>query len=208
MCRTVPGTDYREESPSAHKERLQLRSSGTGKENFESVKVLPIWCVGFFLLCAAAVTLFGFLRDWILPKAIAVATPKEVAAAARSGTMGEHSLQQGQTSSDQGQQQGTDSAAAAGTSTSNRQQQLLLEGELRDIRQLLWGPSIRPEVFRRWSQGFDFSQHEPSALVQHDGGPCCVIAPVQAYLLKILLMETPGHSFSDVSRYGFWGEGV
>ncbi|EAT35556.1 AAEL012281-PA, partial [Aedes aegypti] len=75
-------------------------------------------------------------------------------------------------------------------------------GELRDIRQLLWGPSIRPEVFRRWSQGFDFSQHEPSALVQHDGGPCCVIAPVQAYLLKILLMETPGHSFSDVSRYG------
>lgn len=70
---------------------------------------------------------------------------------------------------------------------------------MRDIRQLLWGPSIRPEVFRRWSQGFDFSQHEPSALVQHDGGPCCVIAPVQAYLLKILLMETPGHSFSDLT---------
>lgn len=40
---------------------------------------------------------------------------------------------------------------------------------------------------------------EPSALVQRQGGPCAVIAPVQAFLLKILLIETPGHSFADVN---------
>lgn len=48
--------------------------------------------------------------------------------------------------------------------------------------------------------GFEFSQDEPSALIQKEGGPCGVIAPVQAFLLKILLMDTPGHSFSDVMR--------
>lgn len=108
--------------------------------------------------------------------------------------MGEHSLQQpqqGQASDQPGE------AATAGTSSGGSQQ--LLQGELREIRMLLWGSTIRQEVFRRWSQGFEFSECEPSALVQRDGGPCCVIAPVQAYLLKILLMETPGHSFSDVS---------
>lgn len=34
--------------------------------------------------------------------------------------------------------------------------------------------------------------------MQREGGPCAVIAPVQAFLLKILLMETPGHSYNDV----------
>uniref|UniRef100_A0A8W7PZ06 Ubiquitin carboxyl-terminal hydrolase MINDY n=1 Tax=Anopheles coluzzii TaxID=1518534 RepID=A0A8W7PZ06_ANOCL len=63
------------------------------------------------------------------------------------------------------------------------------------IASLLWGGKIKPDVFRRWLQGFSFSDCEPSALVQRDGGPCCVIAPVQAYLLKILLAESPAHSF-------------
>lgn len=102
--------------------------------------------------------------------------------------MGEHSLQ-GQSGEPQ------QAADAAGSS---RQQQQGVQ-DLREICQLLWGSSIRQEVFRRWSQGFEFSACEPSALVQRDGGPCCVIAPVQAYLLKILLMETPGHSFSDLT---------
>lgn len=47
--------------------------------------------------------------------------------------------------------------------------------------------------------GFEFSDAEPSALLQKQGGPCGVIAPVQAFLLKILLMETPGYNISDVS---------
>jgi ubiquitin carboxyl-terminal hydrolase MINDY-3/4 len=46
--------------------------------------------------------------------------------------------------------------------------------------------------------GFQFSEIEPSALVQREGGPCAVICPVQAFLLKILLMDTPAHSFKDV----------
>lgn len=147
---------------------------------------------------------FGFLRDWILPKAITLETIRKRTVndggTATTTTMGEHSLQQqqqGQTSGDQQQAQQGGEGVAAGTSSAQGGQ--LLQGELRDIRALLWGDVIRPEVFRRWSQGFDFSQYEPSALVQHDGGPCCVIAPVQAYLLKILLMETPGHSFSDLT---------
>uniref|UniRef100_A0A182N0L0 Ubiquitin carboxyl-terminal hydrolase MINDY n=1 Tax=Anopheles dirus TaxID=7168 RepID=A0A182N0L0_9DIPT len=64
---------------------------------------------------------------------------------------------------------------------------------------LLWGSKIKPDVFRRWLQGFSFSEHEPSALVQRDGGPCCVIAPVQAYLLKILLTETSEPGFRDLT---------
>ena len=35
--------------------------------------------------------------------------------------------------------------------------------------------------------GFIFSSKEPTALVQLHGGPCAVIAPIQAYLLKDLL---------------------
>ncbi|XP_052899946.1 ubiquitin carboxyl-terminal hydrolase MINDY-3 homolog [Anopheles moucheti] len=64
---------------------------------------------------------------------------------------------------------------------------------------LLWGEKIKHDVFRRWLQGFSFSDFEPSALVQRDGGPCCVIAPVQAYLLKILLMESPEHGFNELT---------
>lgn len=48
--------------------------------------------------------------------------------------------------------------------------------------------------------GFEFSDVEPSALVQRQGGPCAVIAPVQAFLLKTIIMETHGHSLGDVSE--------
>ncbi|XP_018782861.1 PREDICTED: ubiquitin carboxyl-terminal hydrolase FAM188A homolog isoform X1 [Bactrocera latifrons] len=72
--------------------------------------------------------------------------------------------------------------------------------ELQEIRKLLWGPNIRVDVFRRWSQGFEFSDTEPSALVQKEGGPCAVIAPVQANLLKILIMDTPGHFLKDLTQ--------
>lgn len=34
-----------------------------------------------------------------------------------------------------------------------------------------------------------------------EGGPCGIIAPVQAFLLKILVMETPGYNISDVRNY-------
>jgi len=38
--------------------------------------------------------------------------------------------------------------------------------------------------------GFYFSLDEPTALVQREGGPCAVIAPVQAFILKQLLLES------------------
>lgn len=72
--------------------------------------------------------------------------------------------------------------------------------ELNEICKLLWGNSIKEDVFTRWSQGFEFSHVEPSALIQKQGGPCAVIAPLQAFLLKILLIETPGHNLSDVRK--------
>lgn len=39
--------------------------------------------------------------------------------------------------------------------------------------------------------GFTFSSAEPTALIQLHGGPCAVIAPVQAYLLKNAIYTTP-----------------
>jgi hypothetical protein len=32
--------------------------------------------------------------------------------------------------------------------------------------------------------GFCFSEDEPTALVQFEGGPCAVLAPMQAYIIK------------------------
>lgn len=55
---------------------------------------------------------------------------------------------------------------------------------LNDLKKLVWGAQLRADVFDRWSQGFVFSESESTALVQHEGGPCAVIAPVQAFLLK------------------------
>ncbi|GBP77395.1 Ubiquitin carboxyl-terminal hydrolase MINDY-3 homolog [Eumeta japonica] len=74
-----------------------------------------------------------------------------------------------------------------------------LEQELSSTRQLLWGANVKEDVFRRWAQGFQFSADEPSALIQQEGGPCAAIAPVQGFLLKILLSETPGHCFQDLT---------
>ena len=42
-----------------------------------------------------------------------------------------------------------------------------------------------------------FSEEEPTALVQKEGGPCAVIAPIQAFLLKNIL-------FLDSHKKGDW----
>lgn len=139
--------------------------------------------MGLFLLCLCCAATFGFLRRRAWIPAIRDGRPRTTTTTETKTLveMGEHGV------ADQPED-------AAGTTSSQGQQE-----QIREICQLLWGSSIRQEVFRRWSQGFEFSASEPAALVQRDGGPCCVIAPVQAYLLKILLMETPGHSFSDLT---------
>ncbi|KAH8303455.1 hypothetical protein KR059_011445 [Drosophila kikkawai] len=104
-----------------------------------------------------------------------------------------------------GGQSGSEGAGASSAQKTQQQQpsppQLNANDmrEMRDIKQLLWGDNVREDVFRRWSQGFEFSDAEPSALVQKQGGPCAVIAPVQAYLLKIIIMEMPGVKLSEIS---------
>ncbi|XP_048579298.1 ubiquitin carboxyl-terminal hydrolase MINDY-3 [Nematostella vectensis] len=56
-----------------------------------------------------------------------------------------------------------------------------------DLSCFVWGSDLNEDNFKRWSQGFVFSQDEPSALVQLEGGPCAVIASVQAHLIKNVL---------------------
>lgn len=95
--------------------------------------------------------------------------------------------------------------------------------ELRNLVSILWGDSANYQtVFTRWSQGFQFSEEENSALVQNAGGtvlssdlinlhiiiltinfsgPCSVLASVQAYMLKHLILELPAsHQFKDLTE--------
>lgn len=45
--------------------------------------------------------------------------------------------------------------------------------------------------------GFYFSTSEQSALEQTEGGPCAIIAPVEAFILKNLLLEYKDLSFRE-----------
>lgn len=45
-----------------------------------------------------------------------------------------------------------------------------MDSNIGQVSSLLWGPSIKNEVFERWSQGFIFSAYEKTALVQIQGG--------------------------------------
>lgn len=47
--------------------------------------------------------------------------------------------------------------------------------------------------------GFVFSEEETTALIQLEGGPCAVIAPVQAFLLKNALFTSRSKTSSDFS---------
>uniref|UniRef100_A0A8C5C9V2 Ubiquitin carboxyl-terminal hydrolase MINDY n=1 Tax=Gadus morhua TaxID=8049 RepID=A0A8C5C9V2_GADMO len=53
----------------------------------------------------------------------------------------------------------------------------------KEVVDLVWGRptsgGVSASIFRRWTQGFLFSENEHSALEQFEGGPCAVIAPVQ-----------------------------
>uniref|UniRef100_A0A8C7XLK2 Ubiquitin carboxyl-terminal hydrolase MINDY n=1 Tax=Oryzias sinensis TaxID=183150 RepID=A0A8C7XLK2_9TELE len=63
----------------------------------------------------------------------------------------------------------------------------------KEVVDLVWGRTsdggVSASIFRRWTQGFVFSEYEPTALEQFEGGPCAVIAPVQAFLLKNILFN-------------------
>jgi len=55
------------------------------------------------------------------------------------------------------------------------------------IKSLVFGGGVKQTVLDRWLQPFTFSSQEPAALVQGAGGPCAVLAPLQAFLLKASL---------------------
>uniref|UniRef100_D6RG90 Ubiquitin carboxyl-terminal hydrolase MINDY n=1 Tax=Mus musculus TaxID=10090 RepID=D6RG90_MOUSE len=73
----------------------------------------------------------------------------------------------------------------------------------KELLELVWGtkssPGLSDTIFCRWTQGFVFSESEGSALEQFEGGPCAVIAPVQAFLLKKLLFSSEKSSWRDCS---------
>ncbi|XP_008194678.1 ubiquitin carboxyl-terminal hydrolase MINDY-3 homolog isoform X2 [Tribolium castaneum] len=71
--------------------------------------------------------------------------------------------------------------------------------DLSNIKRLLWSTDIKADIFRRWSQGFYFSASEPTALEQAEGGPCAIIAPVQAFILKNLLLKYKDLSFREMA---------
>ncbi|KAL7745817.1 hypothetical protein ACLKA6_010010 [Drosophila palustris] len=135
------------------------------------------------------------------PKSASATASMTLASTALESTGGQHQQQQQHQRQVELSMESDSAAPSTGPAAAGRQQQhqqQLLHfhdsdmRELREIKQLLWGDSVREDVFRRWSQGFEFSDVEPSALVQKQGGPCAVIAPVQAYLLKIIIMDMPG----------------
>lgn len=71
---------------------------------------------------------------------------------------------------------------------------------LSDVKDLLWGNDLKDEVFLRWMQGFEFSKDETTALIQYEGGPCAVIAPVQGFIIKnALYSESPIEDLSQVT---------
>lgn len=49
-------------------------------------------------------------------------------------------------------------------------------------------------------KGFQFSVDEKSALEQIEGGPCAVIAPLQAFIIKNMLCECEGPEFVNNVR--------
>nr|XP_008509241.1 PREDICTED: protein FAM188A isoform X2 [Equus przewalskii] len=74
----------------------------------------------------------------------------------------------------------------------------------KELMELVWGtkssPGLSDTIFCRWTQGFVFSESEGSALEQFEGGPCAVIAPVQAFLLKKLLFSSEKSSWRDCAE--------
>uniref|UniRef100_A0A8C9RJD9 Ubiquitin carboxyl-terminal hydrolase MINDY n=1 Tax=Scleropages formosus TaxID=113540 RepID=A0A8C9RJD9_SCLFO len=73
----------------------------------------------------------------------------------------------------------------------------------KELVELVWGRpasgAMTESLFRRWTQGFLFSESESTALEQLEGGPCAVIAPVQAFLLKNVLFNYEGSNWREIS---------
>ncbi|KAJ8609249.1 hypothetical protein CTAYLR_008068 [Chrysophaeum taylorii] len=70
------------------------------------------------------------------------------------------------------------------------QSEMISEREAISLRTLLLGDSSRTQMPAAWKhQGLTFSKDVPFGLLQHDGGPCGVIAVAQAHLVDELLED-------------------
>jgi len=63
------------------------------------------------------------------------------------------------------------------------------EIDWQSVKTLVFGEGVKESVFERWLQPFTFSTKEPTALLQNAGGPCAVLAPIQAFILKRCLQN-------------------
>ncbi|XP_035607210.1 ubiquitin carboxyl-terminal hydrolase MINDY-3 [Oncorhynchus keta] len=78
-------------------------------------------------------------------------------------------------------------------------------GELnKEVVDLVWerpgSNGVSASLFRRWTQGMVFSETEHTALEQFEGGPCAVIAPVQAFLLKNILFNRESSNWRRITE--------
>ncbi|CAH0753807.1 unnamed protein product [Bemisia tabaci] len=62
------------------------------------------------------------------------------------------------------------------------------------------GTIVRTEspIYGFLMHGFNFSPDEPTALIQWEGGPCAVLAPVQAFILKSLVNSPSASNWQQV----------
>ncbi|KAL4465909.1 hypothetical protein ABPG74_004146 [Tetrahymena malaccensis] len=58
------------------------------------------------------------------------------------------------------------------------------------MRNLLFGNSQKQYLPKSWAQGFIINEQDIFGLVQKEGGPCGVIAVVQAYYIKYILLQS------------------
>ncbi|GAB2212931.1 hypothetical protein Drorol1_Dr00020937 [Drosera rotundifolia] len=92
----------------------------------------------------------------------------------------------------------------------------LSEDEANKLFTMVFGGSLSKEILAQWSnQGIRFSPDPETSmgLVQHEGGPCGVLAAIQAFVLKYLLFVTEDLSSLEsrksqgfASRTTFTGE--
>jgi hypothetical protein len=80
------------------------------------------------------------------------------------------------------------------------------------IHKVIWGSENKfttdgsNKVVNQWLEAhLEWSDHEPFALVQRQGGPCSVLAPLQAYIISILKdkiekIQDETVTFSDLSN--------
>jgi len=62
------------------------------------------------------------------------------------------------------------------------------------LKKVMLGPTVTAQDLRRWGQGFVFCETPSFGLRQSDGGPCGVLAAVQAELLYHLFFAPDAHS--------------